>query len=151
MGKPPSESGFERGGWNSKLLAKLMRDQFCIACSRRTTLRAAGRLGFFARKPQPVPYNGAAAKERARFLREKEGAIARRKMGQKAAPYCPYMAPRCRIRHVSRRSLRARGVRGIVRTNHSRKPINLIGAPGDGASGLQFHQNLKADGYIAPL
>ena len=75
MGKPPSEGGFERGGWNSKLLARRMQDRFDIVCSRRTALRVAARLGFSTRKSRLVPCNGATAEEQAQFVRE-EGAIA---------------------------------------------------------------------------
>ena len=73
LGKPPSESGFERGGRNSKLLARRIQDRFDTICSRRTALRVAGRLGFSARKSGPVPCNGATAEEQAQFVREKEG------------------------------------------------------------------------------
>ena len=51
--------------------------------------------------------------------------------------------------HV-RTGLRRRGGKGIVRTNHSKKAIHLIGAPGDGTLDLQFHVDLKADSYAAP-
>ena len=33
LDKPPDESGFDRGGWNSKLLARHVRDKFDVACS----------------------------------------------------------------------------------------------------------------------
>ena len=39
--------------------------------------------------------------------------------------------------------------KNVVRTNHSKKSIHLIGALGDGTLDLQFHDNLKADSYAA--
>lgn len=84
------------GGWNFRPLAKPIHGRFGIACIWRTALRVAGRPGFFARKPRPVPYNGSTAGERARFVREEEGATAGWEAG--AAPYYPYMVPRCGIR-----------------------------------------------------
>ncbi len=39
--------------------------------------------------------------------------------------------------------------KNVVRTNHSKKSIHLIGALGDGTLDLQFHDNLKADGHAA--
>ncbi len=43
---PPSESGFGRGSWNAKMLARRIGDRFGITpCSQRTALRIAGRLG----------------------------------------------------------------------------------------------------------
>ena len=36
LDKPPGESGFDRGSWNSKLLAGHVRDKFGVACSPRT-------------------------------------------------------------------------------------------------------------------
>ena len=149
LGKPPSESGFERGSWNSKMLAKLIRDKFGIVCSRRTALRVAGRLGFSTRKPRPAPCNSATAEEQAQFVREREGAIARWKAEGRAIP--SIHGTTLRDSPVSRRGLRPRGGRDTVCTNYSRKSINLIGAPGDGTPGLRFHENLKADSYIALL
>ena len=63
LGKAPSESGFERGSWNSKLLAKLIHNRLGIICSRKTAPKVAARLGFSTRKPRPAPRNGATAEE----------------------------------------------------------------------------------------
>lgn len=46
LDKPPGESGFDRGSWNSKLLARHIRDKFDAARGPRVALRVAGRLGF---------------------------------------------------------------------------------------------------------
>ena len=149
LGKPPSESGFGRGGWNSKLLAKLIHSRFGIVCSRRTALRIAGRLGFSTRKPRPVPRNGATSEEQAHFAREKEGTIARWVAECRAIP--SIHGTTLRDSPVSRRGLRPLGGRDIACTNHSKKSINLIGALDDGTPGLQLHKNLKAGRCVAPL
>ena len=111
MGKPPSEGGFERGGWNSKLLARRMQDRFGIVCSRRTALRVAARLGFSTRKSRPVPCNGATAEERAQFVREREGAIAGWKAEGRAI--LSIHGTTLRDSPVSRRGLWPRGGRDI--------------------------------------
>ena len=49
---------------------------------------------------------------------------------------------------TSRRGLRRRGGKGVVRANHSKKAIHLIGAPGNGTPDLQFHENLKGESYV---
>ena len=50
---------------------------------------------------------------------------------------------------ASRRGLRRRGGKGVVRASHAKKAICLIGAPGNGAPDLQFHENLKGESYAA--
>ena len=83
LDKPPGRSGFGRGSWNSGMVAGRMLERFGIACSRRTALRVANRLGFSVRKPRPVPYNGATPEEQAEFVEEIREIIARwRKEGR---------------------------------------------------------------------
>ena len=52
LDKPPDESGFVRGSWNSRMVARRILNRFGITCSRRTALRVARRLGFSVRKPR---------------------------------------------------------------------------------------------------
>ena len=131
------------------MLARRICGRFGIVCSRRTALRVAGRLGFSTCKPRPIPYNGATPEEQAQFVKEKEGTIARWRAEGRAIR--SIHGTTLRDSPVSRRGLRPRGGRDTVCTNHSRKSTNLIGALGDGTLGLQFHENLKADIYIALL
>ena len=147
LDKPPPESGFDRGSWNSRLLARRMGDRFGVACSRRTALRVAGRLGFSTCKPRPIPYNSATPEEQEEFIRDKRGAIARWREEGRAV--LAVDATTLRDSPTSRRGLRRRGGKGVVRTNHSKKAIHLIGALGDGTLDLQFHENLNGESYVA--
>ena len=133
-------SGFDRGSWNSRLLARRICGRFGVACSRRTALRVAGRLGFSTCKPWPIPYNSATPEEQ-EFIRDKRGAIARWREEGRAV--LAVDATTLRDSPTSRRGLRRRGGKSVVRTNHSKKAIYLIGALGDGTLDLQFHENLN--------
>ena len=110
LGKPPGESGFGRGVWNSKMLARRMQDRFGIICSRRTAPRVAGRLGFSARKSRPVPRNGAGRGAEGRATLSVYGAA-------------------LRDLPASRRGLWPRGGRGMACASHPRKPTALEGQP----------------------
>ena len=145
---PPSESGFGRGSWNAKMLARRIGDRFgIIPCSRRTALRIAGRLGFSTCKPWFIPYNSATPKEQAAFIEKMKETIARWK--EEGRTLLAVDAVTLRDSPTSSRGLRRRGGKNIVRTNHSKKSNHLIGALGDGALDLPFHDNLKADGHAA--
>ena len=49
----------------------------------------------------------------------------------------------------SKRGLRRRGGRDTVGVNYSRKSTNILGALGNGALHIEYHDNLKADSYIS--
>lgn len=147
LDKPPPESGFDRGSWNSRLLARRICGRLGVACSRRTALRVAGRLGFSTCKPWPIPYNSATPEEQEEFIRDKRGAIARWREEGRAV--LAVDATTLRDSPTSRRGLRRRGGKSVVRTNHSKKAIHLIGALGDGTLDLQFHENLNGESYVA--
>ena len=51
----------------------------------------------------------------------------------------------------SKRGLRRRGGRDAVGVNYSRKSTNILGALGNGALHIEYHDNLKADSYISPM
>ena len=146
LDKPPSESGFVRGSWNSKMVARRILERFGIACSRRTALRVAHRLGFSVRKPWSIPYNSATPEEQAEFIEKMRGTIARWK--EEGRTVLAIDAATLRDSPVSRRGLRRRGGKDTVRTNHSKKAMHLVGALGDGTLDLQFHEDLKAGSYV---
>ena len=146
LDKPPSESGFVRGSWNSKMVARRILERFGITCGRRTALRVAHRLGFSVRKPWSIPYNSATPEEQAEFIEKMRGTITRWK--EEGRTVLAIDAATLRDSPTSRRGLRRRGGKDTVRTNHSKKAIHLIGALGDGALDLQFHEDLKAGSHV---
>ena len=111
----------------------------------RCAVPQAVRLGFSTCKPWSIPYNGATPEERAAFIEEARGIITG--WNEEGRTLLAVDAATLRDSSTSGRGLRRRGGRNVVRTNHSKKPINLIGALGDGTLDLQFHDNLKADGH----
>ena len=147
LDKPPGESGFARGSWNSKMVARRILERFGTICSRRTALRVAHRLGFSVRKPWSIPYNSATPEEQAEFIEKTKATIARWKAEGRVV--LAVDAATLRDSSTSRRGLRRRGGKAIVRTNHSKKSIHLIGALGDGTLDLQFHGDLKAGSYTS--
>ena len=149
LDKPPGESGFDRGSWNSKLLARHVRDTFDVACSPRTALRVADRLGFSFRKARTIPYNSATAEEREKFIEGMTDTVARWKAEDRVV--LSVDATTLRDSPTSGRGLRRRGGRDAVRTNYSKRANHLIGALGDGTLDVQFHENLTADSYVSLL
>ena len=145
LDKPPDESGFVRGSWNSRMVARCILNRFGITCSRRTALRVAHRLGFSVRKPRSIPYNSATPEEQAEFVEKTRATIARWKAEGRTVVAID--AATLRDSPTSRRG--RRGGKDTVRTNHSKKAIHLIGALGDGTLDLQFHGDLKADSYVS--
>ena len=148
LDKPPDESGFVRGSWNAKMVARRILERFGTARSRRTALRVAHRLGFSVRKPWSIPWNGATPKEREEFIEKTRATIARWKEEGRAV--LAVDAATLRDSPTSGRGLRRRGGKATVRTNHSKKAIHLIGALGDGTLDLQFHGDLKGGQLRGP-
>ncbi len=147
LDKPPDESGFARGSWNSKTVARRILERFGTACSRRTALRVAHHLGFSVRKPWAIPWNGATPGEQAEFIEKARATIARWKAEGRTV--LAVDAATVWDSPTAGRGLRRRGGKATVRTNHSKKSIHLIGALGDGTLDLQFHGDLKGDSYAA--
>ena len=146
LDRPPSESGFNRGSWNSKPVARRIGGRFGLECSRRTAPGIAGRLGFSTCRPWSLPYNSATPGEQAEFIREKREAIDRWNGEGRVVLAIDVAA--LRDSPTSGRGLRRRGGKNVVHTNYSKKAIHLIGAPGDGTPDLQFHGDLKADSCV---
>ena len=149
LDKPPGESGFDRGSWKSKLLARHVRDTFDVACSPRTALRVADRLGFSFRKARTIPYNSATAEEREKFIEGMTDTVARWKAEERVV--LSVDATTLRDSPTSGRGLRRRGGRDVVRTNYSKRANHLIGALGNGTLDVQFRENLTADSYVSLL
>ena len=59
LSKSPTECGYRRGNWNSRMAARHIDDKFGKKYSRRSVSRLASKLGFSYRKPRPIPYNSA--------------------------------------------------------------------------------------------
>ena len=149
LDKPPGESGFDRGGWNHMMPARHVRDTFDVACSPRTALRVADRLGFSFRKARTIPYNSATAEEREKFIEGMGDTVVRWKAEERVV--LSVDATTLRDSPTSGRGLRRRGGRDAVRTNYSKRTNHLIGALGDGTLDARFHENLTADSYVSLL
>lgn len=145
----PRESGFERGSWNARMLAKRILDRFGISYSPRSAIRLAHRLGFPVRKPRYVPYNSATPEEQTEFI--KTGRVTAARWRAEGRTVVAVDASTLRNSPVSRRGIRRRGKRDTVSVNHSKKSLHMIGALGDGTLDLQFHDYLKAASYVEPI
>ena len=147
LDKSPTECGFGRGNWNSKMVVQRIWVRFGKVCSRRSASGLARKLGFSYRKPRPIPYNSATPEEQEAFIEKAKETIA--KWASEERIILALDAASLRDSPTSRRGLRRRGGRDTVPTNYSRKSLHVIGALGNGTLDIQFHENLSADSYIA--
>lgn len=143
----PRECGFGRGSWNARMFARRILERFGASHSRRSALRLAHRLGFSFRKPRPVPYNSSTPEEQKAFIKKGRETAARWKAEGRTVVAVD--AATLRDSPVSRGGLRRRGGRDTVPVNHSKKSIHMVGALGEDALELQFHDSLAAGSYIA--
>ena len=142
----PRDSGFERGSWNARMVARRISDRFGVPYSSRSAIRLAHRLGFSFRKPRPVPWNGATPEEPTEFINKGRSTAARWRAEGRTVVAVD--AATLRDSPVSRRGSRRRGGRETVPVNHSKQSIHMIGALGDGTLDLQFHDDLSAGSYV---
>ena len=77
LDETPRDSGFERGSWNARMVARRISDRFGVPYSSRSAIRLAHRLGFLFRKPRPVPYNSATPEEQREFTEKGRATAAR--------------------------------------------------------------------------
>ena len=142
----PRDSGFERGSWNGRMVARRILERFGVPYSSRSAIRLAHRLGFSVRKPRPAPYNSATPEEQREFIKKGRATAARwRAEGRMVVAVD---AATLRDSPVSRKGIRRRGGRETVPVNYSKQSIHMIGALGDGTLELQFHDNLTAASYV---
>lgn len=113
----PRDSGFERGSWNARMIARRISDRFGVPYSSRSAIRLAHRLGFSFRKPRPVPWNGATPEEQREFVRKGRATAAR----WRAEGWTVVAVDAATLRDspVSRRGIRRRGGRETVPTTPS--------------------------------
>ena len=147
LDKPPGESGFDRGGWTYVVPARHARDTFDAACSPRTAPKVADRFGFSFRKARTMPYNGATAGERTKFIEKMTDTVAGRKAEGHVAPAVDATTPR--DSPTSSRGLGRRGGKHMVRANCSTRANRIIGVLGGGTPDARFHENLTADSYAS--
>ncbi len=142
----PRECGFERGSWNGRMVAKRILERFGVPYSSRSAIRLAHRLGFSVRKPRPVPYNSATPEEQREFI--EKGRLTATRWRAEGRMVVAVDAATLRDSPVSRKGIRRRGGRETVPVNYSKQSIHMIGALGDGALELQFHDDLTAASYV---
>ena len=146
LDKPPSECGFKRGSWNSKMVVKRIFDRFNIVYSRSSALRLTSRLGFSTRKPRPVPYNSATPEEQKKFIDTAKTTIAR--WYEEGRHVVAIDACTLRDSPASRRGLRRRGGYETVSVNYSKKSTHVFGALGKNALKIHHPDGLSAEDYI---
>lgn len=146
LAKSPQESGFERGSWNAKMVARRIKDVFGKTYSTRSSLRLAQKLGFSYRKPRPIPYNSATPEEQEAFIKKTRQTMAR--WAKEGRTTLALDAASLQDSPSSRRGLRRRGGSETVHTNFSKKSLHIIGALGDGTLDVQFVDDLSASSYI---
>ena len=61
--RPPKDSGFARGNWTAKLVARLIKVRFDVPYTNDGALKLARRLGFSVRKPRPIQQRHARSAE----------------------------------------------------------------------------------------
>ena len=145
--KSPQKSGFERGNWTARLVARRILNRFNVPYTNDGALKLAHRLGFSVRKPRPIPYNSATPEEQREFIKNAKATIAR--WGEEGRHVVVIDAATIQDSPSSKRGLRRRGGRDTVGVNYSRKSTNILGALGNGALHIEYHDNLKADSYIS--
>ena len=143
---PPCDSGFERGSWNARMVARRILERFGVPYSVRSAIRLVHRLGFSVRKPRPAPWNGATPEEQTEFINKGRSTAARWRAEGRTVVAVD--AATLRDSPVSRRGIRRRGGRETVPVNHSKQSVHMIGALGEGTLDLQFHDDLSAGSYV---
>ncbi|MYB30762.1 MAG: helix-turn-helix domain-containing protein [Cenarchaeum sp. SB0663_bin_5] len=102
----PRDSGFERGSWNARILARYILKRFDVQYSSRAAIRLAHRLGFSVRKLRPVPYNSATQEEQRKLI--KKGRAAAVRWREEGRVVVAVGAATLRDSPVSRRGIRRR-------------------------------------------
>ena len=144
--KSPQKSGFERGNWTAKLVARRILNRFNVPDTNDGAPKPAHRLGFSVRKLRPIPYNSATPEEQREFIKNANTTIAR--WGEEDR-HVVIDATTIQDSPSSKRGLRRRGGRAAAGVNYSRKSTNILGAPGSGALHIEYHDNLKAASHIS--
>lgn len=142
----PRDSGFERGSWNGRMVARRILERFGVPYSMRSAIRPAHRLGFPGRKPpiRPMERRHAGGTERV----HQEGTGDRRRVeGGGPDRRGRRRGHAARLARVAQGD-QAPGRKEAVPTNYSQQSIHMIGALGDGALDLQFHDDLSAGSYV---
>ena len=145
--RSPQESGFDRGNWTARLVARRILNRFNVRYTNDGAPKQAHRLGFSVRKPRPIPYNSATPEEQREFIENAKVTIAR--WGEEGRHVVVIDAATIQDSPSSKRGLRRRGGRDAAGVNHSRKSTNLLGALENGTLHVEYHDNLKADSYIS--
>ena len=143
--KSPQESGYDRGNWTGKMVARLILDKFGVSYTHGGALKLAHRLGFSVRKPRPIPYNSATPEEQKAFIEETKKTIDRWRREDRYVLVID--AASLQDSPSSKRGLRRKGGHDTVTTNYSRKSTHIFGALGDGTLHVEFHDDLKAKSY----
>lgn len=139
LGGTLQDSGFERGSWNTGVVAGGILDGFGVPYSDRP----AHRPGFSIRKPPIRPVQQRHARRAEGVDRKWRVTAARWWVEDRAVVAVD--AATLRDSPASRRRIRRRGGREAWPINHPRQPTQMIGASGDGFLHLQFRGGLPVE------
>ena len=145
----PQAAGYSRDTWTSHTLAKHVEKETGQTYSKSGMLALASRMGYSWRGPRPVPYNSATPEEQARFKRDAKREMDRyREAGYKI---CCFDACAKKDSPTAQRGIRTRGGTETVRTNYSKKSIQILGVLGENTLDIIFSRTYKSEDTMCML
>ena len=114
--------------------------------SRSGMLKLSSRLGFSWRVPRPIPYDSATPEEQEKF--KKEAKLEMDKHREAGYKICCYDACAKKDSPTAQRGIRTRGGTETVRTNYSKKGIQILGVLGENTLDIMFSHADKSEDTI---
>ena len=145
----PTKSGFSRGTWTARLVARHILNMFGIRYGDSGALRLTRRMNFSVRGVRPVPYNSATVGELAEYVQDTIRQAKERDGNGYKIVFVDFAG--FADSPASRRGIRRRGGRDTVRTNCSKKTVKVAGALGKGTLDVQFHESANTESAVALL
>ena len=139
----PQAVGYGPDAWTSRLLVEHVEKETGQTYSISGMLALVSRMGYSVRVPRPVPYNSATLEEQAKFKSETKQEMDKyREVGYKI---CCFDACAKKDSPTAQRGIRRRGGTEIVRTNHSKKSIQILGVLGENTLDIIFSRTYKSE------
>ena len=145
----PTKSGFSRGTWTARLVARHILNMFGIRYGDSGALRLTRRMNFSVRGVRPVPYNSATVGELVEYVQDTIRQAKERDGNGYKIVFVDFAG--FADSPASRRGIRRRGGRDTVRTNCSKKTVKVAGALGKGTLDVQFHESANTESAVALL
>lgn len=145
----PQICGYDGGVWTAKNLVKHIQERFGKTYSVSGLLKLVSRLGYSVRKPRPIPHNSATPQEQKKF--KEEAYQEQTEYRKKGYTICCFDACAKTNSPTAKRGIRVRGGTDTVRTNHSKKSIQMLGILADQTLDIIFSNSYKSDDTIRML